>query len=297
MSVIRKLGSFIFSRYFLKQLGLIVLFYLELTLGLMRYLLFSSNHGEKIAVPNVVGKNAADAKGILEDLGLAYQILDSIYDPTKPAGTIVAQNPQPTALSLVYVKPGRMISLRVTKPTNFVEMPACVDRPLRFVQDILRTRGLKYEIKYELSEEANGAVMRQLFRGAEIKEGAKIPIGSTILLIVGQRVDIQVEVPDLIGKDFVTAKAILDSMGIKVQYGFTECYNQEDSLAATVYRQSPEFLPGETTSKSTIFILQLGIGIDPEEEEEEFDENGNPIEKPERPKIEGRSELERNSNK
>lgn len=296
MSFLRKLGSFIFSKYFLKQIGLIVLFYLLLALGLMRYLLFSSNHGEKIAVPNVVGKNSEEAKKLLEDLGLVTQVLDSIYDPSKPAGTIVAQNPQPTALSLVYVKPGRMISLRVTKPTNFVEMPGCVDRPLRFVQDILQNRGLKYEIKYELSEEANGAVMRQLFRGVEIKEGVKIPIGSTVLLIVGQRVDIQVEVPDLIGKDFASAKATLDSMGIKVQYGFTECYNQEDSLAATVYRQSPEFLPGETTSKSTIFIIQLGIGIDPDEPvEEEFDENGNPIEKPEQPKKNNRRETERNS--
>ena len=69
---------------------------------------FATNHGEKIAVPNLVGLSAEVAKQKLEDLGLEYQILDSVYDAKsplfkKPEGTVYEQLVEPTFSSLIFV--------------------------------------------------------------------------------------------------------------------------------------------------------------------------------------------------
>ena len=44
----------------------------------MRYLNVFTNHGEEVAVPNLIGLSAVDAKLKLESLGLSYEVLDSI---------------------------------------------------------------------------------------------------------------------------------------------------------------------------------------------------------------------------
>ena len=69
---------FIFSKHFLKHLGLIFLFYLIVVFSTILYLNISTNHGQKIAVPNLVGLSASEAKKKLEDLGLKYAIIEKV---------------------------------------------------------------------------------------------------------------------------------------------------------------------------------------------------------------------------
>jgi beta-lactam-binding protein with PASTA domain len=94
------------------------LFYLVMVFATILYLDFATNHGEKIAVPNLVGISGERAKNRIEELDLTYQILDSIYDPSLPEGTVVEQLVEPTSLSQVYVKSGRIIGLRLSKKSQ-----------------------------------------------------------------------------------------------------------------------------------------------------------------------------------
>ena len=86
----------------------------------------------KIVVPNLVGMNGEEAKKKIEELDLQYQILDSIYDPKLPEGTVLEQLVEPTSISQVYVKSGRIIGLRLTKKNQLVEMPSLVHKQLQF---------------------------------------------------------------------------------------------------------------------------------------------------------------------
>ncbi|MEI8193140.1 MAG: PASTA domain-containing protein [Flavobacteriia bacterium] len=258
MPLLQNIKSFVLTKYFLKQLGLVVLFYVSLVFIMMVYLRFSTHHGEKIEVPNLVGKNAEEAKIILEDLGLEYQILDSVYDPSKPTGTIVSQNPMPTYSSLLFVKSGRSIALRVTKKTDMVEMPSLIHKQLKFAENILQSRGLKYIIRYQPSDEANGSVIEQLYKGNKIKEGVRIPVGATIILIVGENDEGEpIQIPNFFGMTMSDANYILDTMGVSYTFICSDCITQEDSLASKVIIQSPEFLDGQTVPKSTPFTLQF----------------------------------------
>ena len=82
--------------------------------SVIKYLDIYSNHGEEIAVPNLLGKKSSEAKMKLEELGLSYEILDSIYDPDLPNGIVKQQMIEPTSFSKVKVKENRIIGLRLS---------------------------------------------------------------------------------------------------------------------------------------------------------------------------------------
>jgi beta-lactam-binding protein with PASTA domain len=246
MEFLKKLRTFIWSKHFLKHLGLVALAYLVIVSITVFYLDSSTNHGEQIVVPNLIGKNVNSVKAELEELGLQYEVLDSIYDPSKAEGTILDQDPDPTKFSLVHVKEGRIIRVRVSKKSRLVEMPSLVDKSQRFAESILENRGLKFRIEYKPTNEANGAVLEQLYKGRMVKEGSRIPIGSTITLIVGKNdAGEPTEIPNLYGMTIFEAKDRLAQLG---SFGFLpvceECLTYEDSVAARIESQSPEYIEG-----------------------------------------------------
>lgn len=246
MEFLRKLRSFIWSKHFLKHLGLVALAYLVIVSITVFYLDSYTNHGQQIIVPNMIGRNVNSVKAELEGLGLQYEVLDSIYDPSKAEGTILDQDPDATSLSLVPVKEGRIIRFRVSKKSRLVEMPSLIDKSQRFAESILENRGLKFRIQYKPTNEANGAVLEQLYKGRTVKEGSRIPIGSTIVLIVGQNdAGEPMEIPNLVGMTIFEAKERLGSLG---SFGYlpvcTECLTYEDSVAARIESQSPEYIEG-----------------------------------------------------
>jgi len=271
--IIKQIKSLIFSKYFLKHFGLVILFYLLFVFGSIYYLNFATNHGEKIPVPNLVGLSSDEAKKKLEDLGLQYEILDSVYDPNsplfkKPEGTVFEQVIEPTSSSNVYVKSGRIIGIRLTKKTQLVEMPNLVFKQIHFAQSILDGRGLRFIIRYRQTEESNGSVMDQLFNGKKITQGTRIPIGSVIILVVGQLdIGIPFQIPNLVGLYRDEALKILDSLKIS-SYNVVcaDCFTHEDSISALIFYQSPEYLEGKNVFKSSHFSFSMSVApyIDPE---------------------------------
>ena len=205
-----------------------------------------TKHGQKIEVPDLVGKNQNNLKSLLGQSNLKVEVLDSIYDPTKIAGTIMEQDPLPTSKSEVYVKEGRTIKIRVSKRTQLVEMPDLVDKSQRFAEGILRNRSFKYRLDYRPSKEAHGAVIEQLYKGKPIAKGTKIPIGSTIKLIIGRdEVGIPLELPNLSGLTIVEAKQRVAGMqNMEFIVSCPTCITKNDSLVATILSQSPEWSEG-----------------------------------------------------
>lgn len=255
----RLIFAFIKTKHFWKHFGLVILFYLLAVFATMLYLDFTTNHGQKIAVPNLVGMSSNKAKMTIEDLDLTYQILDSIYDPNLPEGTVLEQLVEPTSLSKVYVKSGRVIGLRLSKRSEMVYMPSLLNRQVEFAQSILENRGLRYIIQYKPSLEANGSVLDQRFNGKHIKEGERLPIGSVIILVVGQNDEGQpVILPNFTGLTMFEALNILDTLGVG-SYSFVcpDCITAQDSLGALIFSQSPEYIEGKTVFKSTHFILSM----------------------------------------
>lgn len=253
MELFQKIKAFVLTKHFAKHAGLVILTYIVIIGGAIFYLDAYTNHGEKIEVPNLVGKNVNTINDIIEENDLQFEILDSIYDPKKPEGTILEQDPLPTKLSQVFVKEGRIIRVRVSKKSRLVEMPSLIDKSVRFAQSVLKNRGLECEIEYVPSVESNGAVMEQRYKGKKIKEGERIPIGATIVLVVGQSEGGEpVQVPNLYGLTISEAKARLSGIpSLVFNLNCPDCMNAADSSNARIESQSPEFIEGVLSPAGT----------------------------------------------
>lgn len=246
MSLGSKIKDFVWSKRFLKNFLILIAVYVILIFGTKWFLGFYTSHGEKIAVPNFIGKNFNTVPSRLENLDLEYEILDSIYDPKKIAGTIISQDPMPTSKTDIFVKGGRTIRFRVTKRTHLVDMPKCIDKSQRFAENILKNRGLKFKVEFRATYEAHGAVIDQLYKGKRVREKTKVPIGATITLIVGQYMDAEsIVIPDLLGLTIFEAKArLLELANFNIILVCDECKSSSDSTAAFVISQSPEYIGG-----------------------------------------------------
>lgn len=246
MELINKIKIFVWSKHFFKHLGIIILTYLVVVSFVIFYLDSYTNHGQKIKVPNLIGKNINTIKTLLEENDLEYEVIESKYDPKKPEGTIIEQDPIATYKSDVYVKEGRIIRLRISKKTDLVEMPSLINKSERFALQVLKNRGLKYKIEYKTSSEADGAVLQQKYKGKTIKEGEKIQIGSVVLLIIGRNEGGEpIQIPNLYGLNIFAAQdSVLAIPSLTFVSICPDCLNHEDSLNAKVESQSPEYIEG-----------------------------------------------------
>lgn len=267
MKLLSKIKNFVWSKTFAWNIGAIVLVYVILFFTVKSCMNAQTNHGQKIEVPELIGKNQNNLENLLANTGLKYEVLDSIYDPKKVEGTVLEQNPMPTKLSKVHVKEGRVIKVRVSKRSQLVEMPDLVSKSQRFAEGILRNRGFRHKLEFKPSKESPGAVLDQMYRGKPIQGGKKIPIGSMITLVVGQEIGGEPTLmPNLYGLTIEEARMRLKAVG---DFEFIpvcqDCQTASDSLVARVTSQNPAYSDGALimTGSTVTVIASKGFAPTP----------------------------------
>ncbi len=200
------------------------------------YLPFVTNHGESISVPDILGLEYADLEEFLTDRNLKFEInLDSGYSSEYPALAVLKQYPE--AGQKVKEKRKIFITLNAINPPE-VRMPNLIDGSLKNAEMVLEGYGLlRGEILYE-PDPARNAVLDQLFEGESIEEGAQIPKGSIIDLVVGDGIGRQIfEMPDAVGLDVEEAKILI--LGSSLSIGEIYYVESKDETIGTVISQSP----------------------------------------------------------
>ena len=120
--------AFIFSKTFLKHLGLIIAFYLIIMISLLLWLNIYTNHGQKLILPDY--RNMHVEKAIIDAEKHKFKIIidDSTHIVGKPGGIIIDQNPK----SHSKVKENRKIYVTVTKynpdKLNIEDLPSLYGR-------------------------------------------------------------------------------------------------------------------------------------------------------------------------
>lgn len=260
MNTFRNIKEFIKSKHFVKQVGLVILTYLIIVGGTLLYLDIRTHHGEKIAVPYLIGKHSDNIEELLDDSGLDYIIIDSVYRPELPAGTIVKQIPEATSRTKVFVKSSRILEVSLSKKVRYVVIPDLIHKSKRYAESILKNRGLNFRLKYTISPNDIDAVVSQRYNGRMAKEGLKVPYGSLIELIVGKASkDEPFEVPDLYGLTLAEAdSATIDLPSVSLIIGeCLGCKNKRDSLSARVTGQTPEYFEGNTRPPGSDIVIFL----------------------------------------
>jgi beta-lactam-binding protein with PASTA domain len=196
-----------------------------------------TRHDEYLKVPGVKGKSIQDARKILESQGFEVQVQDSVYYDTLPRLSIVKQTPEPDML----VKINRTIYLTVNRAQPpLVTAPNFIGQTLRSVEMQLRTLGFKMGDTTYKPDFAVGSILEQLYKGAPLIPGAKIPMGSSISLVIGGGVEnIDMAVPDLVGMTFGEAKVLLESNGLLLGAVVLNGVVKDSSLSYVI-QQNPQ---------------------------------------------------------
>lgn len=197
-----------------------------------------TNHGAYLKVPAVKGQKVDQAIRLLESRGFEVVLQDSVYYDSLPRNTVVKQLPEPDAT----VKVNRTVFLTTNRSTPpAVDMPKLEGLSLRFAINILSRNHLLLGDTIFRPDFMKGSVLEQQFHGARISPGTKLPWGSAVNLVIGAGLgEAEMAVPDLIGKTYAEAKAILEEKGITL--GSIQGMQVQDTPSAFVYKQNPEAL-------------------------------------------------------
>ena len=260
MKILKNIFAFVTTKLFIKQVGLLILCYLLLIGGTLLYLDIRTHHGEKIAVPNIVGKHIDDIEELLEESELDYIVLDSIYRPDVREGTIIKQNPEPTSRTKVFVKSSRIVEISLSKKINYVVVPDLLHKSKRYAESILKNRGLKFQFSFKISPNNIDAVISQKVKGRRIREGEKVPYGTVIHLIIGKASkEDPFEVPDLYGMTYTQADSVVYELpSVSLIIGdCAGCKTKKDTLRARISSQTPEFFKGNMRPPGSDIVIFL----------------------------------------
>jgi eukaryotic-like serine/threonine-protein kinase len=230
------LFGFLKSKVFFRHTLIAILITIILMWVTLRLLSIYTRHGSYITVADFKGIPIAQINSFAANHDMEAVIIDSLYDYALQKGTVAMQDPAPGT----KVKKNRKIYLTVVanKPEQ-ISMPNLVDLTLRQAIAMLETYGLKTGTFTYVPDIAHNAILRQKYKGKDIKIGTLIEKGSKIDLVIGKGDESSsTTVPDLFGKKQSQANAILESGSLNV--GNEIFLDGNDTVHARVYKQKPE---------------------------------------------------------
>ena len=174
---------FIVSKSFLRQIviasvGLVVFVFL-----LKWWLGYTTNHSQKIEVPDLNRMSLSDVKMTLENLNLDFIVIDSAsYNPNYPKRSVTEQFPEAGD----FVKEKRKIYLTLN-PSKFrdITIPDLNGRTKRQAISQLQSIGFKIGEFTTIKDIGKDVVRGLKFEEKPLKSGEKLPKNSVIDLVLG----------------------------------------------------------------------------------------------------------------
>lgn len=177
------LKRFLTSSAFFKNLVAALLILIVFLFTIVKFLDFSTNHGEEINVPDITKMKLEVAEEKLDEEGLEVFLLDTVdFKPEFPPYTIVEQDPRPGS----KVKDGRKIYVKLNAGGfSTVTLPNLINKTFRQAANTIRTLGLQEgKLKY-VPNIAKDVVLEIHQNGKKLKAGDKILKNSTIDFVLG----------------------------------------------------------------------------------------------------------------
>ena len=250
---------FLISRTFWSQVAIAVVLaglgFVAMNVGLRAF----TRHSERIAVPGVVGFGQEGAEAILLENGLTPVIIDSLYNADGVPGAVVEQDPSEGT----EVKGTRNVYLTVYRsspPSERLEVEEGMDAGVARI--LLDLKGFKYRERYEPSEELAGLVLQiENIRGDSVGPDDRVLKGADLVLVIGERTERQLELPDFVGLAWTQATAMIEKVGLAPgRFRWSRmALDGRDSAMATISSQTPDYVPGRrvTEGSEVDFFIEL----------------------------------------
>lgn len=150
---------------------------------LTKYLNSTTNHDNKIEVPDLAKMSLTEAHKTLDELSLDTLVMDyASYNPDYPPESIIEQNPEAGD----YVKENRKIYLTLN-PSSYrkIAIPEVLGKGKRQAVSQLTSAGFKIGSSSYIPDRGRNVVRGITLDGKELKEGDMVAKNSLIDLILG----------------------------------------------------------------------------------------------------------------
>lgn len=169
-----------------------------------------TRHGDELAVPNVVGKNQAEAEEMLAGQDLTLQIAGREFSPDKPEGVILTQVP-PAGM---MVKSGRGIKAIISAGVRIAEVPDVFGLPMRQADLTIQRAGFVIGDMYWTDVDS---LPEEVAVETIPSKGTILPLGSRVSLAINQGTkELMVFMPGLGGVQLDRARVLLDSLDLPI---------------------------------------------------------------------------------
>lgn len=214
---------------------LLIVLFLATTFAIDAY----TDNGNEIEVPNIIDLSVNEAKIKADSITLKIEVIDSVYAKHIAKGAIVEQIPKAKSM----IKENRTIFVTINSFSDeIIPMPDLVGISIRQAITDAGSFGIKIGERLYVPDIAKDYVLKQIYRGIEIKPGTKIPKGSYIDLEIGQGSSSEsVRVPNILGLKLKMAESTCDNLFLNISGKFynTDVKTKEDTANAVIYKQSP----------------------------------------------------------
>jgi len=236
------LKDFVFSKVFMKNLGLAVSIAIGGVILLLIWMNIYTRHGQARAIPDFYGRTLDESEVIAKKNRLRLQVIDSVYTTEVQRGCVAEQNPKQG----FKVKKWRTVSLTINAfNPEMIPAPDLVGIPQKQALLMIESSGLKPGQQIFIPDLSKNFVLKQLHNGREVKAGDLVQKGSVIDLMVGRGLSNErTPVPDLMGMQLEKARSYILAASLNLGafiFDTTSVKNNEDSLSAFVYKQNPDF--------------------------------------------------------
>ena len=174
---------FIRSKSFFIQIGIAVVGLFLLIFLLKWWLGITTNHDQKIEVPDLNKMSLSDVESKLKELNLDFIVIDSAsFNPNYPKRSVIEQSPEAGD----FVKEKRKIYLTLN-PSKYrdITIPDLNGRTKRQAMSQLQSIGFKIG-EFSYIPDIGKDVVRGLQSGGkDLKPGSKLPKNSVIDLVLG----------------------------------------------------------------------------------------------------------------
>lgn len=179
-------------------------------------------------VPQVVGLMYDDAVTRLEAAGFKARTGEERFVELAPKMTVLAQTPPPGATE----PRGAEIVLDISAGQRQLEVPPVVGLTQTLAQEAIEKAGLEVgDVRLQESQSARGAVLETY-----PASGQRVSLSTKVDIVVSSGPP-AVEVPDVIGQAYATARTLLQQVGLQV--GDVAVDSLSTSVPSTVISQTP----------------------------------------------------------
>lgn len=172
------------------------------------YLALSLGKTKEVQIPNLQGLTKEEAEQKAKELKIKVEVSEEKYHLEIPEGQIIEQDPK--YQDNYKIKEGSTIKIVISKGQEIVEMPKVVGKTRDEATSALKEIGLEVKVEEEFSDD----VEKNYIIKQEIKEGEKIPAGTTVTIYSSMGIE-QIQVPNLSGKTESEAKSAISSAKLK----------------------------------------------------------------------------------